>query len=743
MTKDITSHEMTFTTTQSLWLPATMPMPPTTTLGWHATTCKDKNERSSESDPSRGPPLVEETNEARARNIRLHFCDILNPSSNQLRTTARYERTSSTTLGSSSHIILLFLLFWTVFVLHVPDVTATTCAFSDVKNALKECSKECCGSETCVCNSTCTSATNSGLCTPEDLDITCKNAMCVTRAVEAATCTTDAGYYGGLYNSTAPTARSCLDLVDFYRCDWVSYGHARSCMANNTCWQKPSTGCNLKCYEHVMGCMIQYSCTGTDKTPFCYSFSVQQCYTAEAHRNFCDAALLNLATAAPTPAPAESSALNIFVVLGVVCGLIALAFGCGMLVMCRREGGLCGDPLPPEAAEPLPSLAGDDSMQHHDDDGEGNSVCGGTGPHDDTGDIEKPHRSDSHIRATARVHAQVVRGEWQRSKVVGRGATGNVYLCVLTDGSLIALKQLDVSALGEPEIGNHMRELLLVSTLVHPNVVRYYHAERDDLHGCLNIFMEFVQGGSLGQLVRRLDDPLREAVVCRYTRQILSALVYLHEKGIVHRDVKSDNVLLHDAGIIKLADFGSAKRLTPEEPTTTTIVGSPYWMAPEVIVPNPSYGLKADIWSLGITVCELLDVGRVPYPSYDSYWDAVWAIGRANVSPTLPAHASELAKDFISRCVERDVDKRASAVELLQHEWITMGGGATCETEALTTQSDSSLCESHQPHSPQPQQPDDDTITNNNDINNNNIHTSASQCAVEIRSPKLDQESVT
>ncbi|KAI5100980.1 mitogen-activated protein kinase kinase kinase 19 [Silurus meridionalis] len=206
---------------------------------------------------------------------------------------------------------------------------------------------------------------------------------------------------------------------------------------------------------------------------------------------------------------------------------------------------------------------------------------------------------------------------WTKGEILGRGAYGTVYCGLSSEGQLIAVKQvtLDVSnsETAEKEYDRLEREVDLLKNLNHQNIVGFLGTTLSG--NVISILMEYVPGGSISNVLNRFG-PLPEKVFALYTRQILEGVVYLHDNRVIHRDLKGNNIMLMPSGIIKLIDFGCARRLNclthsgSRSDFLTSVHGTPYWMAPEVI--NESgHGKKSDIWSIGCTVFEMA-TGKPP-----------------------------------------------------------------------------------------------------------------------------------
>ncbi|GAA6044474.1 hypothetical protein JCM8097_000899, partial [Rhodosporidiobolus ruineniae] len=221
--------------------------------------------------------------------------------------------------------------------------------------------------------------------------------------------------------------------------------------------------------------------------------------------------------------------------------------------------------------------------------------------------------------------------------------------------------QIDLSHIPKAELPDIMSEIDLLKNLHHPNIVQYRGYARTD--SALYIVLEYCENGSLSALMKKFGR-IPESLVGLYTLQVLQGLQYLHDQGVIHRDIKGSNILATKEGSIKLADFGVATRVGG--PSDLAVVGSPYWMAPEV-VDQSGATLSSDIWSLGALVIELI-TGKPPYHFLDPM-PALFRIVNDDCPP-LPDGASAVVRDFLLQCFQKDANLRIGAKKLLRHPWM-------------------------------------------------------------------------
>ncbi|MBW0466232.1 hypothetical protein O181_005947 [Austropuccinia psidii MF-1] len=252
--------------------------------------------------------------------------------------------------------------------------------------------------------------------------------------------------------------------------------------------------------------------------------------------------------------------------------------------------------------------------------------------------------------------------DYQLGEVLGRGAFGCVFRALnWFTGETVAVKQVGLSNIPRSELPEIMSEIDLLKNLDHPNIVQYRGFVKTSDY--LYIILEYCENGSLHTICKKFGK-FPESLVAVYICQVLEGLFYLHEQGVIHRDIKGSNILATKEGGVKLADFGVATRTGAL--SDNTVVGSPYWMAPEV-VDQSGATTASDIWSVGCVVIELLE-GKPPYYFLDPM-PALFRIVNDDCPP-LPESASPIARDFLLQCFQKDQNLRISAKKLLKHPWM-------------------------------------------------------------------------
>ncbi|KAM7250376.1 hypothetical protein ACFE04_022259 [Oxalis oulophora] len=257
--------------------------------------------------------------------------------------------------------------------------------------------------------------------------------------------------------------------------------------------------------------------------------------------------------------------------------------------------------------------------------------------------------------------------EWTRGPAIGRGSTATVSLATSTvSGDLFAVKSTELS--------NSLflrREESILSKSNSPYIVKYLGSDVTNVNGNLmyNLHMEYLPGGTLYESIQRHGGKLEEEAMIRsYARQLLLGVNYLHGIGVVHCDIKSQNIILAGKGAAKIADLGCAKFVIGG-PATSAISGTPAFMAPEV-ARGEEQGFEADIWSVGCTIIEMV-TGSNPWPELRDPVSALYTIGFSGKGPEIPFWLSDMAKDFVAKCLINDPRERWSAEELLKHPFVS------------------------------------------------------------------------
>ncbi|KAJ6810246.1 serine/threonine-protein kinase fray2 isoform X1 [Iris pallida] len=255
---------------------------------------------------------------------------------------------------------------------------------------------------------------------------------------------------------------------------------------------------------------------------------------------------------------------------------------------------------------------------------------------------------------------------------VGEGVTATVYraLCVPLN-EIVAIKVIDLEKCNN-DLDGIRREVQTMSLINHPNLLRAHCSFVAD--HCLWVVMPYMAGGSCLHIMKSaFPEGFEEAVIATLLREVLKALVYLHGHGHIHRDVKAGNILIDANGAVKLADFGVSACLFDtgdRQRSRSTFVGTPCWMAPEVMQQLHGYDFKADIWSFGITALELAH-GHAPFSKYPPM--KVLLMTLQNAPPGLDYERdkrfSKSFKELVSACLVKDPKKRPTSEKLLKHSF--------------------------------------------------------------------------
>eukprot|EP00127_Corallochytrium_limacisporum_P000493 Clim_evm22s14 gene=Clim_evmTU22s14 len=256
------------------------------------------------------------------------------------------------------------------------------------------------------------------------------------------------------------------------------------------------------------------------------------------------------------------------------------------------------------------------------------------------------------------------REEFRDLEFLASGASAKIYVSTSNKtGIKMAIRRLDLDE--QARLDMVVTELEILLNFKHRNIV-HYHACHLVENSDLWITMDYLPGGSLTSLIQ--EQVLTNREIATIAHEVLSALAFLHDRRIVHRDIKSDNILLGHAGEVKISDFGFCARLSSKTEKRTTMVGTPHWMAPEIVTVK-QYNEKVDIWSVGILTIEMLE-GEPPYID-ETPMRALYLIARNGTPLVRSAQtASAPLKDFLAQVLMAESEKRPTAAQALQHRFI-------------------------------------------------------------------------
>ncbi|XP_040414790.1 serine/threonine-protein kinase Nek9 isoform X4 [Cygnus olor] len=249
-------------------------------------------------------------------------------------------------------------------------------------------------------------------------------------------------------------------------------------------------------------------------------------------------------------------------------------------------------------------------------------------------------------------------------RILGRGAFGEATLYRRTeDDSLVVWKEVDLTRLSEKERRDALNEIVILALLQHENIIAYYNHFMDNT--TLLIELEYCNGGNLyDKILRQKDKLFEEEMVLWYLFQIASAVSCIHRAGILHRDIKTLNIFLTKANLIKLGDYGLAKKLNSEYSMAETLVGTPYYMSPE-LCQGVKYNFKSDIWAVGCVIFELLTLKRTFDATNPLNLCVKIVQGNRAMEVDSTVYSRELIQ-MVHSCLDQDPEKRPTADELLE-----------------------------------------------------------------------------
>ncbi|KAJ3021260.1 Serine/threonine-protein kinase 24 [Thoreauomyces humboldtii] len=259
---------------------------------------------------------------------------------------------------------------------------------------------------------------------------------------------------------------------------------------------------------------------------------------------------------------------------------------------------------------------------------------------------------------------------------LGRGSFGEVYKGVNRQtNEIVAIKVLDLDT-DDDEITDVQKEITMLSHCDSEYITRYHGSYLNETK--LWVIMDYAAGGSIRSILK--SGAIDERYIAIIAREVLYALVYLHKfAAIIHRDIKAANILLTEDGKVKLCDFGVAGQITMSVLRRNSFVGTPYWMAPEIIR-RAQYDYKADIWSLGITIIELA-TGNPPFADQDPR-KAIFLIPRTRPA-RLEGSFTPALKEFLALCLKEEPEERPSAEDLLRTKFIRGSARGTTSLQEL------------------------------------------------------------
>jgi NIMA (never in mitosis gene a)-related kinase len=250
-------------------------------------------------------------------------------------------------------------------------------------------------------------------------------------------------------------------------------------------------------------------------------------------------------------------------------------------------------------------------------------------------------------------------------RLLGEGSFGKAFLCTNQSTNITCvIKQIVIEGMSQKEQQDVINEATILGKLDHPNIIKLFEAFESKVpKHTLNIVTEYADGGDLSEKIKSQNNkPFTESDILDYFTQICLALKHIHEKKIIHRDLKSGNVFLMQSGLVKLGDFGIAKNFQNTMDKAKTMVGTPYYLSPEILENKP-YDAKSDIWSLGVLLYEMMTF-KMPFNANSLPMLSV-KIMRGNYPPPPAVYTKDL-REIVSKCLTVIPSRRPSIQEILR-----------------------------------------------------------------------------
>jgi serine/threonine protein kinase len=259
-------------------------------------------------------------------------------------------------------------------------------------------------------------------------------------------------------------------------------------------------------------------------------------------------------------------------------------------------------------------------------------------------------------------------GTYVFDRVLGRGSFSTVVMAKQEHtGRIVAIKVLSRHLLVEQDlVNNFMREITIFSKLSHPNILRFYEILSDN--DMIYVVMEYCAHKTLQDLIGEYGG-LGESAAKTYVAQLASAIHYMHDNGVAHRDIKLENILLDDKDCLKLSDFGFSRESLSGDLCTTT-VGSPIYACPEIISLQQYDPKQADMWSLGVVIY-ILVMGEVPWKETSNLTSLFYQIQTSRYH--IPQEMSSLFRSLIHSLMHPLPEMRLTASQVISHPWLSIG----------------------------------------------------------------------